>query len=94
MNFRIGQKVVCVAPPPAGGWIGCVVGEIYTIRSMQVCPVEKQLGLRLHGITLPICSLGGEGAFYATRFRPVVERKTDISIFVKMLHPSTQKVSA
>ena len=35
-----------------------------------------------------------DGFFWCTRFRPIVDRKTDISIFTRMLSPSKQDVEA
>ena len=92
MAFRVGQKVVCIS---AEGFIDLgeifpVVREIYTIREIKdyhdgIC------GLRLAEIVnKPKFYRGGvtECWFASNRFRPLVERTTDISIFTAMLKPS------
>lgn len=75
--FHVGQKVVCVEPTD-----DLVKGQIYTVLSI-LCD-----GLIKVDRTRP----GIEWLFYAHRFRPVVERNTDISIFTALLNPSPQKV--
>lgn len=85
MTFRIGQKVVCVDASP----YYCTprvstslrLNAVYTIRALH----------DLYGITcVSVEEIEGgiEHAFAATRFRPVVTRKTDISIFTKLLTPT------
>jgi hypothetical protein len=98
MTFRVGQKVVCVdadfsmyggkAPPNLP-----VEGGTYTLRGS----VTNGLCIwwRLGEISNPTrdTELGiMEPAFAARRFRPVVERKTDISIFKKMLRPVSKEL--
>ena len=87
MSFRIGQKVVCInAENFCGGtWTPgyeLIKGEIYTIT---------HLGL-LIGSGRPGCNIAElpphprhECRFGIFRFRPLVDRKTDISIFTRML---------
>jgi hypothetical protein len=88
--FYVGQRVVCVNDSPA--WDGHVPfvrkGAIYTIRC--VSPAEDcdgNLGLRFHEVADPPPRPMMAPWYCATRFRPVVERKTDISIFMRMLRP-------
>lgn len=96
MAFRVGQKVVCVEAWSRyglgrGDEIGPTQDSIYTIREIGVglhptCPDE--LHVRLDEIVNPVIEYKCgkyEVAFRATRFRPVVERKTDISVFTAML---------
>lgn len=96
MAFRVGQKVVCVDGSPAvgGGTWGLEPqkGSVYEIRNIGTGLVHGQPTL-MFGIV----ELDGTvpGVFWrASRFRPVVERKTDISIFTAMLNPSKQTVDA
>lgn len=105
MAFRVGQKVVCV---DAGGdldgrspgiWAKgeeIVDGQIYTIHSMFPHPADGVLCLRLHEVKRDPAALimWGHDGYAASRFRPVVERKTDISIFTAMLNPSHNRVEA
>lgn len=96
MIFKIGQKVVLV---DASGWDAHDYilwdypkqGDVYTIR--EIVPIAE-LGfncLRLEEIrNEPARSreIGElmEPCFRASRFRPLAEKKTDISIFTAMLH--------
>ncbi len=83
--FRIGQKVVCV---DASGFRQreCETfpkqGHVYTIREFYDGDC-----IRLDELRNPLIYWGGtqEAAFYIRRFRPVVERKTDIAIFRTIL---------
>jgi hypothetical protein len=89
--FWIGQKVVCVddrglAAALHQDEVGPLVGDIYTVRGL-IC-VNGQHGVKLFEIVNPPHQYWGETrecAFYARRFRPVVEKKTDISVFEEIL---------
>jgi hypothetical protein len=95
MNFQAGQKVVCVDAgfdnEPGRRWLADppIEGQVYTVR--RVLLVDSYNG-REQGVVLDeIKNLPTWGYSYrATRFRPVVERKTDISIFTRMLTPKKQ----
>jgi hypothetical protein len=87
MAFRVGQKVVCVSDMiirMAEFVVQPRVGCIYTVRD-----VYRSLGnfdaIHLVEIKNGLHISGREFGFHAVRFRPVVERKTDISVFTKML---------
>lgn len=96
MTFRVGQKVVCVRTMPGHRRMETGVypeeGPVYVVRSIFY--FEGRALLRLQGIdnTHLHYTDGIEPGFNAKNFRPVVERKTDISIFTAMLKPS--KVNA
>jgi hypothetical protein len=100
MAISIGQKVVCIAPHPEWEERGCrvpKVGGIYTVRG-----IDETDGLLLEeiindpvacidaatGKTLKAC----EDSFWLHRFRPLVEHKTDISIFKKMLCSPSEEI--
>lgn len=97
MAFRLGQKVVCVddtgnmALHP--GMIGPTKGVVYTIRAFQ--SYRHCVGFYLEEIRNPEGLYqredGGaqvvEQFFDSWRFRPVHERKTDISVFTLLLSP-------
>ena len=102
--FYVGQKVVCVNDAPdimsvlcgdTPNLAGLKSGAIYTVRAVRRHDHTGNFGLLLFEINRPI--LGGddgrEQPFYVGRFRPAVERKTDISIFTRMLTPSQEKVT-
>lgn len=73
--FQAGQKVVCIDDSNQGVFIR--VGEIYTIQSIS--PDGKYL------------RVGSFGAgHYHWRFRPLVERKTDIGFAHEILRKVTK----
>lgn len=88
MAFHVGQKVVCVdarAIEPftgAHGMLGdLALGSIYSVASIS--RDGNGVVLHLNEILRP-----SNKGYYAVRFRPVIERKTDISIFTAMLTPN------
>lgn len=100
-NFHVGQKVVCVdAEFQRGDFYDAttlpVEGTVYTVRDVFE-PVPGAICIRLDEIVNDVedfeCGMM-EAGFMVRRFRPVVERKTDISIFKAMLNPSKQRISA
>lgn len=88
--FRVGQKVVCVNASD-GAWedrFGCASGslskgEIYIIISMNADGAD--VFLRLHGVM---------GGWLQERFRPLVEKETDISVFTEILKTTKPKINA
>lgn len=90
--FRVGQKVVFIGG--RDGWrhrwekfwhpyASPQIGAIYTIANMYTSS-QGFLNLELVEFPSPATKHWAAG-FRAERFRPVVERKTDISTFTKML---------
>jgi len=99
--FTVGQKVVCVDAFPQGrtGFNSCMngltEGRVYTVRGVAVVdPPGLELGAELCIWTEEIYRKhypfwGGETPYLASRFRPVVEKKTDISQFQEIArHPN------
>lgn len=92
--FRVGQKVVCVDDRESnllGYWNGLelVKGRIYTIS-------QTGLAHHLDPQQLPcvhVAEIDRESPFWAHRFRPVANRKTDISIFTAMLDRSKRRIN-
>ncbi len=92
MTFRVGQKLVCVNAPtgePFGPYRAFPkLGQTYTYRgclnedSIYLAEIQNDFGK------------AAEVAFYKSRFRPAVDRKTDISLFTAMLNPSKQEIEA
>jgi len=78
--FHVGQKVVCVNASNGdresnfgrGYDLGLREGEIYTVLSA-------------HAEFIEVDRVKGGCGWDAVRFRPLVEHKTDISIFQRML---------
>lgn len=94
MAFYVGQKVVCINdehPYKDYPFDVAVKGEIYTVSSIYQSGPD--LMLCLYEIYQPDTD-DWEAGEMACAFRPVVERKTDISIFKAMLTPKTEQVSA
>lgn len=75
--FRVGQKIVCVDPRGANPCLQ--KGRIY------LC-----VGVEENFIGVDCCCDGYHPShrWFPSRFRPIVERKTDISVFKKMLTPA------
>lgn len=102
-NFRVGQKVVLVrdftpdqrSNAPGDGIILPEMGVVYTIREIGLFEGEPMVWLdevvNTQRFYLDIFEVMEQG-FDATRFRPVVEHETDISIFKALLTPSKEKV--
>jgi len=99
MTFHVGQKVVCVEDGPH-----CYFGPqeieyptkggIYTIRAIRSSNYKRDMQCLLVEIVNPefdtVNDGRGEPHFRHTRFRPIVERKTNISIFTKLLQPNSK----
>ena len=100
--FRVGMKVVrireCDPPRMSPLYENLslpVKGNIYTIREVYLEEFKGRSEkceaiLLVEIINTPREWLGGlrEAGFCSAYFRPVVERKTDISIFQKLLTPT------
>jgi hypothetical protein len=88
MNFRRGQKVVCIKNKMDNGASRhpCVdypdVGRVYTVAAAWINKCGKAL-LQFDELRIP--KEYRKWGFRASYFRPVVQRKTDISIFTAML---------
>jgi len=83
MTFQVGQKIVCVdASLPANPWHRAnplVKDRIYVVRDSLRC-------------NCGCVDIDGSGrGWQPFRFRPLIERKTDISIFTKMLTPKVHE---
>jgi hypothetical protein len=99
MMFHVGQKVVCV--DDEFGFADRlslrelpVKGNVYIIRDMPLGMAidgSRRIGLLLQGIKNNEGPRGIEHCFNPMRFRPIVERKTDISIFRLLLNPANHK---
>jgi hypothetical protein len=99
--FRVGQKVICV---DASGWIRGlrwiypVQGEAYTVRNIEP-NAHGKICIRLEEIINPVGmardgSMFCEALFFASRFRPLVERKTDIGFAHEILRKVSKKAPA
>jgi len=87
MTFRVGMKVACVDVSGDAKYF-LNLNATYEITSIN-WPFLR-VNCRPDGFS------GGEAdcGYHHTRFRPIVERKTSIEIFKRMLVPSRQKETA
>lgn len=90
MTFRVGQKVVCV-DDSAGEFSylfsdpdRLVLNKIYEIERIY----DDQLGYSLVALIGVSLNCYPKNGWRSSRFHPLVERKTDISVFTKMLTPT------
>lgn len=85
-DFYVGQKVVCVDDSPSSGHRAFHInmpicrGTIYIIRWVGMCP-EGLPGVKLEGIKRLYTLPSPDSPFRSARFRPLEEKKSDISIF-------------
>lgn len=107
-DFVVGQKLVCVTyddSPVEGltvvseGFVQPEIGRIYTVRELFISKTTGQLGMKLEEIpdqrvTVLYHGLIGSAtiAWDPNNFRPLKARKTDISIFTKLLNPTSKEV--
>lgn len=92
--MHIGQKVEFIGP---GKWVGWpphlarpLHGVVYTVRSLYIDPFYGAEGIRLNELSRETICGGGhtlECGWARHEFRSIVELKTDISVFTKMLQP-------
>ncbi len=79
--FRVGQKVVCVDASEFEQYLD--QDAIYTVTSIRM----PFISVNCRPGPIETTTEAARG-YYARRFRPIVERKTDISIFKAMLTPA------
>lgn len=100
MTFRVGQEVVCVAPPIVEPYypneVGPLVGHIYTIRAFHPDGDAIVVDEIINPYNIYFDEVGGkefqEPYWLLKRFRPVVKTETNISIFTSMLSPSPSPI--
>jgi hypothetical protein len=85
-DFLVGQKVVCIYAEFSTGphHAGLVEGKIYEVEFVKVSSC---------GLAQILVDDSG-GLYIADRFRPVIDRKTDISLFKAMLAPYKAGIDA
>ena len=100
--FRVGQKVVCVKDDELCDGLyfdrcGLKKGEVYTVRWAGVYSHPYRLQEDHYCVKLEeILRKFDDPAYYdlpfaALRFRPIVERKTSIEVFEKLLSPTSPR---
>lgn len=98
MSFHVGQKVICIADnwtPKHKGDILPRKDAIYTVRDLHFTPwsiPSRSLRLvEIVNIEKQYIECFGECWFTVTAFRPLIERKTDISTLTALLDPANHK---
>lgn len=94
--FRVGQKVVCVDDGPSywGDAVPLLKNQVYTISGFRQPDYEGgDIGIYLVEVQVHEDEYYTD-SFLPSRFRPVVDRPTDISIFTRMLTDADEKVEA
>lgn len=82
-HFRVGQKVICVHALDSAEFL--IEKKIYTIQD-----IFNDIGVIFLTLKeVPVMPQKQCGWFH-WRFRPIAETKTDISVFNKMLPPTTK----
>lgn len=106
LDWHVGMKLVCVdaADTTSSGAVELIEGRIYTLRWIgnRSDWLGRYIGVRLVEIVREPSffldqihfDLHGETPFNASRFRPLLKRATDISVFTAMLHGQRQQVPA
>lgn len=98
MTFRVGQKVVCIsaeyqrnAPPPYP-----VVGTVATVSWVGI--IAEHIDRDDNGLSIDLVEFPSPETndywrgYRAMDWRPIVERKTDITIFTEILRKSSKKI--
>ncbi len=90
--FTVGQKVVCVNVAHLRAGTELQLNAVYTVTAL--CPAGPSgiAGIQIAEIIAPSTLIDPRKGWLVTRFRPIVERKTDISIFTAML--TNEKIPA
>ncbi|PAQ03699.1 hypothetical protein LRP31_25620 [Mesorhizobium mediterraneum] len=103
LDWKVGDQVVCVDTWARendgngyGDEVGPIAGQIYTIREIGFLhPTIHRLQVRLFEIENVVHRYNDIGmweqTFYASRFRPVQKRSTDISLFRALLNPTPEQ---
>jgi hypothetical protein len=88
-HFRAGDRVVCVdsTPNPRCPVMPLIRGRIYIIRAIDRTRGWQApgWGVHLEGIWVIHPNGRSEWAMHPRRFRPILERPTNIDVFKKLL---------
>jgi hypothetical protein len=99
--FNVGQRIICIKTSkfthPSWALVPnrVTVGALYTVRAIGALRYKRNLepAVWLEEVFNPVISWTDrvcEYGFHAGWFRPTQERKTDISIFTKLLTPKKE----
>lgn len=85
MTFHVGQKVVCVDddnPCSCGCSIGIKSGNVYTVTAAFEGTAWGGARKQKVFVAEDTPRIGWENGYLASRFRPVIERKTDAGMAI------------
>jgi hypothetical protein len=89
ITFHVGQRVVCIdaSPNPQCDKKTLTRGKIYVIRAIDTLPGWKPpgWGVHLEGVRIFYPGNCVPWAFHPNRFRPVIDRPTNIEVFKRLL---------
>jgi hypothetical protein len=89
-EFVVGQKVECIEDCycDLGGEFYAKVGEMFTVGRVGAAVFDGREAIGLGFVERP----SSRYCFDPACFRPLTERKTDISVLTKMLLPTEERV--
>jgi hypothetical protein len=94
MSLHVGQKVECMDASPSYSTNENIL-TLHAVYEIEGFDTNPRTGLFLLGVrNVARYGDGTLAGWRKERFRLVIERKTDISIFTAMLTPSNEKVRA
>lgn len=98
LDWHRGMKVVCIsdvapycgeAPVPVKNKIYTILDFVLVPRNQHVVAADGRKGSpRVDAVLISLEEFGNLSAYHAIWFRPLETRRTDISIFEKLLVPS------
>lgn len=102
-DFVVGQKIVCVADedsPIEGlmviseGYVEPEIGKSYTVRELFISKTTGQLGMKLEEIPdqRVLVMYQGQIGSATIAWDPKNFRPLDISVFTKLLNPTSREV--
>ena len=96
-EFTIGQRIVCVCDEWKNGFFGLSVketGERYPVKDGVYTVVGHDWLLLADEPGVIIAEMNNDCIWAEQNFRPIAPRKTDISLFQKLLVSPKKKVDA
>jgi len=95
-EFAIGQKIVCVCDDWKNAFFGSVreTGERYPVKDGVYTVIGHDWLLLADRPGLIIAEVNSDCIWAEQNFRPIEPRKTDISVFQKLLVNPKKKIDA
>ena len=95
-EFAIGQKIVCVCDDWKNAFFGSVreTGERYPVKDSVYTVIGHEWLLLADRPGVMIAEVNNDCIWAEQNFRPIDPRKTDISVFQKLLVNPEEKINA